>query len=1146
MPSDESSSIASSSVDGLSEDVRFPNLRKGRKWGVFLIAAQSRIRQAGTLKEQHVSLLFGCAEPLKAVGIENKWNLGERSSWTKLSEVGAGILEARLCRLSVYIDSVKIPQFFDLMANGKSLVELSVTLDLKDLPPDFEQLRVGATQQLKIRPPIFVESSTFVTQYNELAGPGSSLLGEVPTYVCAVRLLDKDAVVRSLVPVLEPKLEQTIWNYLGEAANRETGLDFFRRDAGRLGDFELTDAPSGDVYGNCAVTFRVRAAKAKNEKDKSDQKATHVVDVIIQRDLLSFSPITRAYLQCRLRNDNDVVLDEIVAFTPEEPSKHLSFVAGEPVGSIEVSLWVGNNSDRACLLYQGKASIIRQIPTGLGVVTASGRIRGAWAKANPGPDTAAVEAFQKVEVQTHTVGGWMHDPWVPVAREQRTFMRGIHPDTSGAEFFKAGWEIRFADWLKKCVSEWGSTRVLLVDPYLDAEALIKVFGRAAVVNAKYQALTAFNHRPRSPFAKTGLCLAVLSGLKGLLCLSKKTNAAQSASRSRLLLTCQQSSSFLPPDFTIFELLPKGTSSDQIFHDRYLFFFNQSGKEEICARAFLLSNSVQGAALQHPVAVLPLPPDILLPILEYVDGLLKGRSPTGKELKIETLWSQVTAAASKRMYPSGPDLSLIASGLLRVTPRSVDDAAEALQRAHLYDVAGKSFDGSAVLKYSLTQISSPEGRSILTHEFWAAIAEISHHVPQDVADALSSGIVAQQGDEIGKLLVEVIVQASRKPAPLGTFGHEASIEELMLAQGLASPFDTIFDNIREPINIARPSYSNPAIFHATQQLCKQSPKMLVTAVSGLRDEYRRSCVDGGATPASGASARVISVVLGRIAECLSWRDCRALEGELIASEIPLLRALAAVSITQRLSPEGSEAREADWRAIDALETTERIRVLGRLRAQLRRSITSRMCSPSYAILCRLDAMIEKSWPIDANAARVRELALALEINNGPEETCSLLEGLVATGKLDGKTAYTLWLQLLSERMKNATSTERVFTRRDRSLTVAGAYAFLQLDLTSQTAIGDELARVAQRSLRELREPFGRFTHVEWWPQVETALWILSFCELLEFMVPNAGDAVIPNQLRDARRNLDQILDLFPSKIRKVSVELKHFRDALRGG
>ena len=340
-----------------------------------------------------------------------------------------------------------------------------------------------------VQSPIVLETTDAIRRLVEHSRPESSPVAGTLGYAASARLVEKDLLSKSLIPKGNRTIEESFWIAASQALSQDTGLAFDRNDAGRIGDFELLDFPSGDVYGRSSVEWAPIVTQQKLEAGTVVKTGCHGVEVRITKSTSnSFAAASSVYIRCEIRSDNEVISDDIREVTFDGDRIVQQFDAPEQVCKVGISVWAVRE-DRSTLVYQEHGVLIRQFVSNFGIIGAVGRIQGGWSNhINPnGAENrlADAESFKRVQYERRDVGSYENDLWVPAARKQREKMLRLRPDISGARFFPIGWEPEFATWLKELTSVVDIDRVLLVDPYFDSVGIISLVARAGVQNAKY-------------------------------------------------------------------------------------------------------------------------------------------------------------------------------------------------------------------------------------------------------------------------------------------------------------------------------------------------------------------------------------------------------------------------------------------------------------------------------------------------------------------------------------------------------------------------------------------------------------------------------------------------------------------------------------
>jgi hypothetical protein len=949
-------------------------------------------------------------------------------------------------------------------------------------------------------------------------------------YAASARLVDKDLLSKSLVPEINRTIEEGFWIAASQALNQDTGLAFDRNDAGRIGDFELLDFPSGDVYGRSSVVWKPITTQQKSIVGTVVKTGCRAVEVrVTKSNSNAFAAASSVCIGCEIRSDNEVISDEIREVSFDGDRIVQQFDAPEQVCKVGISVWVVDE-DQSSLVYREHGVLVRQVVSNFGIVGAEGRLQGGWSNhVNPkGAEgrLADAESFKRVQYERRELGGYENDLWVSASRKQREKMLRLRPDISGARFFPIGWEPEFATWLKELTSVVDIERVLLIDPYFDPVGLISLIARAGVQNAKYSVLTAFNHRPKGG----------------------------EVSRHQLTERCEQLRTVLPTYFRIEEIAPVGASDDALIHDRYLMLWNRAGE---VVRAFSLTNSLQGATREHPMLATPIPTDVLPEVVSYIRKIQSGEHPRGTAVTVKTLWEKYPAER-KRNAVAGPDYRGIAEVLLRKRFDNNFSAQTALDDAGICDSATNQFNLEAVKGRLIGPEPTESPRVRMSIEGWSALSEVSVRTEEEAGMSLLHDVIVATGNPGLDLVEEVITGAPVRQMPSGTANAEVAAEDLTMASAVLHPFQRALKNANSLLD--RPwEFRGVSVWPLTQAvrfLAAKYPDRLIRALGQLVDCYSPTLRDGGATPATYPVARAISIALSHVGVSFYRPEREALETAFIASRVGLLRAIGTASVCGRFI-DGTIVQESSLNRL-RLPADELVFAV----AHIHNSLLSQRSRVRESSLSPYDAatidskllisrrLLSESFPPNLTKEKLRGVANAI---SGPLEGHDaielqrILDDAAKIGTLEIGLSHSLFFELFISKVSEFidTKTRSIFYLPvDGPLTLVMAQVSGSANEESRGIFFCNVARIGDQFLNQLRAPFLRSKDYTSWKNArDGALWIVVFIDALESVAQADGVDEVPGDLTTLRSELESALRPFPEEERFGS-HIDWFADFVR--
>ncbi len=873
----------------------------------------------------------------------------------------------------------------------------------------------------------------------------------------------------------EPKSDEVL-RWVAKELEEETGVSFSGSGADAFGCLEVYEFPSLDENGRCLVEVQYDRGEGR-----SIQAATLTI-----RD-----PEPSAHYLAQVRTEvlQDISSDQVVVLDPA--TKQATVAVPEPVDGVLVRVWKKGPTGAWILWHEQEHHFVREMHMRMSIVGLSGAVRAPWlSKLGSSRASSRAEAFSRisqVSMELPSVTS-TRTAWEKGIQSAREGARRVHPAASEGRFFPKGWEgdskLSMAEWLKVQLSDHSGS-IILMDPYFD------VIGVDLLV--------------RSSGAAKELLVLTSTQVS-----SDDDKEGQPTRRERLVAVCNE---LLPVlrglQLQIRDLRSTGGGSKQLFHDRYLLFYDENGGIE---KGFNLSTSLQSAATpRSPLLVTPIPRDVLDDVVDYVSSLLDPKG-TGLDAELVTLFPD----GSKKRVPRGLKVSSRrATAVLRTmevaqakTDLVAPDSVERLRElGHLDESDGQKIrldltpEQLGIVKQYLITAPLPESAVVWEGLIEAALrdwrdeevptflntlcqdrtAPMAHFLVQYLLGHVQRKLQAEDANEHVRTLAHVFgrqfPEAVNKAADLFEYHHEF-------------PLGTSW-----------------SIHCALLCLTQFFPNQL----DGLVDELL------SLEQKSDAILSALATALTTIAQ-----RGRSLD-HLARSRHAFMRALAAVAKLHAAQEDESRWDEFEQH-LQHYPESERQEVLGRalyeLRIQGNQAESRGEKDKPQPLRSRVNKALLASFASDVSVARLVELMPRFSgprLGNWSMTThTEILAPLIEQGLLTGEQTFAVWNAILDKRR-----VDEHFSRFDADVVQVWGSTFWGATQEQKTAILTRLRKDIRRAEGMLSEPFLQSRdHERWYSAANTTLWsMLQTWAILHFRRPESDTADFVSLAGDIIRVID---------------------------
>ncbi|MBN2991295.1 hypothetical protein JWR97_07745 [Pseudomonas cedrina subsp. fulgida] len=501
-------------------------------------------------------------------------------------------VQAQVIQLNLYVESVHCADILRQLCASRTVEEVSQDLNL--VLSDRLKSKFGTTTfasgDLVYRPVSYLLNRDAHDQ-----GSASSPHGGAGAFSASITQIEKGSLFR-----LGQDYDIALTALVIKQLNADTGLDFGRVDAARLGDLELLVFPALDDLERGLLTVSWTDAPRY---------------LIARFDPLQVPHFNGFHFRLCIANGGQIVYSCIaLAERNSEDMFECRFALNDQLHAridsteLEIFGFHGEHSSESTLCCRWRIGYFREIHI-QGHVVGQGRgaVKFDWLERTTRPSVSArVKTALTITRGDHgftsRIGGREADPWVPVNHDLVSLFARLHPPKSEGRFFLRWGEgdgdgrLQFVEWFRALLAKYQQHQIIIFDPYFDGTGLGLV-SLCAVSTADY---IVFRSLPKP--VKQGKPLR------------RRSDKNANEGINNLLANCEQSSHLLER----IKLRIYGLKEGRL-HDRYILIM---APDNLPVAGFNLSNSLQAAAQYQPLLVTPIPADVLLKVEQYKSGLIQ--------------------------------------------------------------------------------------------------------------------------------------------------------------------------------------------------------------------------------------------------------------------------------------------------------------------------------------------------------------------------------------------------------------------------------------------------------------------------------------------------------------------------------------------
>lgn len=1012
------------------------------------------------------------------------WVVRRLTNW---NSIGVDTDKYRLVAINLTQTGSTILSVIRFLLNGNTLTEACKEAGL--LEPELgKNLRLNIEGAMQ--PQYLVGPVTFLPTSDEVSFLGRRIRGPqspnhwAPAWSLPLGVLQKQWLWSDKDGNRYPNFEKMI-ERLASCLREETGFNFRDESAIRFGTLEWIALPSTDARESPYVDIHFHQAG-----ERSDSESISV-------DITLPTGLDAKQLQIQLQTESNVgrLVDRICNVSVSKQQASILFEDLLSIGWAVVRVYVPGDKDQWDLWYSHAVAPLRQIRIRMSLMGTQVALNSDWLKKLA--ETKAkdrVERIRKFHQENRNVSFTVGDAgplWQEAGEQIRRELKQLYPPETDGAFIDKGWDspslgagrLTLFEWLLDRINKVNTGRLMIVDPFFD-EVGIEVLARIQRKGVAISVLT--NTQARSINDLSSENDQAPEGTSE----DEKTAEIQEPPRARLIISaCKSLQGILSGvKFAAYDVRSKGGGRSQLFHDRYILFFNGEDKPH---NGYHISNSLQGATRKHPLLITPIPERLLGSVYDYIQTLLK----ESDRYHLIQLWP-----------PSEPDNSAATTvvrgqTIKKIRPLlatllddpSLDEADEQQVRSALtvldvdpdpFTVTNKLIERLPHLNQAL--ISATDNAFV---KLWIAVSSFTYN--------------SVEGDKLYKALAEVSSVALPEKLSRQILSFARSEEYPVAAYAQPGIGHLIDQNFRSVIHDVRYLFSHPRfssghnglpIRTAIRFLLDAAPEYIDNAFTGIIDKLRT------ANPAEEPLLRnTADILISELAGCLiiknAW-DKKKLE--LLRAGTPVVRAIGVHSIAHALTP---QAITDNWRelkkALLLIDDCDRrhaaAEIVNELRVYANRANEDKDESKNARQL--LMKCIIETWNESIDDNELRELFSRVSgpgIGSWSDSTYKeLFNTLIEERKLDSTRIVDLYSDLLDESYRALLGEGKHLFSASRDVELTNITSWLIITAESQVYSRwiDRFQKWAQDGLLLVQRPFVRSIDYSLWSSaLECCVWL----------------------------------------------------------
>lgn len=856
----------------------------------------------------------------------------------------------------------------------------------------------------------------------------------------------------------------------------DTGIEFSKLDAWRLGDLEFICAPG--LTASEKSKFRIELKGEQSLIELSEPLTRAPADLLMVLTSYNDDCIQASYL---MQFDKGVVYPISHVFS-------IGLFRNQIATAFTLEIYaLGSAGEDTRLCLQTGRHFIRGANLNINVmagVQSSNRM--IWLeKQVPNRDKHKLVGAMHVERSTHSmqseIGGHTDDAWVKYNRRTENKVYNLLPKPSEGRFFPTLSESRgtsrleMVGWLTLIFKKHPDAQIAWIDPFME-DVGIDLMHQMGSNAGNYLIITT----------------------------EKKSNEDESipSQKTRIDRLLAQCTGWGNGHFGNIQLKVLSVPEGKL-HDRMILIQNSDGSP---IAGYHLSNSIQRASENFPLLVTPIPPDILTDVFKYVDNIIQS-----------TFHNTAEQAPSARLIFDSKKSSTRNNiqeeeGKFFESPRAGDVLAWWLEEKDLVGL-------SSNLLINLIEKKGYMVKSFFTHEIFSKIPNKFWHgdIPlQDfhtfwdsfsviLANSSSGAFFRQDHGSLPESLNDMLL-IHLSPSRSNAIPAKIKTSQILVENYRALELKELLLSNQNPSDIFKysPCITSYSDYFAIKFLWSQSPENFI---SWLDEIFSKPIKEHSRTAALSIEASKI------ICHAMEITKDEKKVNALLKSKTPIVKLFGIQYISQKLDQENA-----------FLYTISKINLIQDLHT--RRVVFLWLIKESIKVKSPFSSNLISELIKEINSPlsdmEIKEILQNLQqklvssYNTKPWVLEHVFIALIKLKKISMKQISLLWLAELKEQWESGLTSKYI----PFSQVGAGAFTdemamlFTHLDSDEQNNIISEITKISNQLARTIRIPLSRQVNFsEYIRAHDINLWIYSLSLRIKSLTPN-------NQIKSLEETLDQ--------------------------
>ncbi|WNF35240.1 VPA1262 family protein [Bacillaceae bacterium IKA-2] len=553
--------------------------------------------------------------------------------------------KVNIIKFTFYSNGGSIGSLMSSLLQGNSLSKACEKNSLTNPPKVIAEFKLSFNESNNyvVRPTVFLETDLLCEMYQDYFRPLKSPSNDVSSFCGSLFSLEKMQIFGELETIDKPiDSVDELAKFCIITLKKETGLLFNSSDSSRLGNIEWLSFPLSEPEDS-PIDFCVVKEDTSNQSEKFMVREVgfNEVDIYLRPGIsLSNDSIL---IRCRLRNEHEIILDQIELVQVKEAEKGIRFSANQHVSSVQLTIWVPDlESNRWNIWYEQNTPLMREMNLAMGLIGLQASVGLSTLKdlKNSQKVKSRVQHYEQVKqtsYQQSKISGYIDDPWVPASRGINNYTKRLFPTKSKGKFFPKGWGdegpavLTFAEWFQTLTNNSESKLITIMDPYFDTVG-VELIAHSSTTNTAFEVITCTQIKSEDDKIQ-GQTNNDQARLEKDQEPGRAIRIKKACNNLRLILSRL--------DLNIRDIRSNDSGKSQYFHDRYILIYDLFG---VILEGYHLSNSLQAATRLAPLLVTPIPIDILEEVGTYVEAVRKSEPPTVNNASAIPIYSKEAVVA----------------------------------------------------------------------------------------------------------------------------------------------------------------------------------------------------------------------------------------------------------------------------------------------------------------------------------------------------------------------------------------------------------------------------------------------------------------------------------------------------------------------